>query len=836
MTLAEMFRSDRLGAAIEAPGRAPLIHTRLAEHIETTSDRLRILGVGPGSRVVSVIPAGPDAASAIPAIAATATFVPLDPNATRTEYENLFQTLEPRIVIIEAGVAHPAADAARASRIPVLELQPTLEAGAFSLDGRTGYLSALADDVVTPEDYAYILSTSGTTGSPRFAPVPHYSACATVASITDALKIDPTDACLVFTPLFHSLGLVSGVLVPLSAGSRSIYLPGFDVPQFFRSLEEYRPTWFSTVPTLLRTMLERAPAYAKTIERAPLRFLRSGGAPLAPEVAEKIQQIFRAPVVQVYGLSEAPAIACHVLEDRISKRGSVGRLMRNEVAIFDQDDGRLPPGSSGEIVVRGPSVIPEYFRDEAATRRSIRNGWFYTGDMGSLDEDGYLFLTGRRSEFINRGGEKVAPAEVDEILLSHPSVAEALTFPIPHEELGEDIGAVIELRPDARATAAKIQTFVATRLSGHKVPRQIFFVDAIPKGPTGKMKRGGMFEQLRALNIDADHPSADKEPDHREAVVAALFAKALGMERVNRDDNFFDLGGDSLAATLCAVEISRAFGLEKFSSVTFFWAPTVALIAKALSEIDSSDEAAIFTIQPEGDGIPLFLVSPGMEVPTLGKNFGRRPIFGIRPSNLERPNAPETMELIAEECVVALRRHRPNGPYALAGWCGAGVLALEMAWSLHQQGAEVAFAALYDARNIFLPPLNRSQRALAQAVRQVQRVSFFVSRVRSGGFRVAAAAFEGRAKIDAHATAFNNALLRHRPKLWHGRTVHIWASNRPKGRFREADFEWTHISPGGFEYYEIPGDHVSMLYEPKLAEILASEIDRANRHAAAPQP
>jgi thioesterase domain-containing protein/acyl carrier protein len=320
------------------------------------------------------------------------------------------------------------------------------------------------------------------------------------------------------------------------------------------------------------------------------------------------------------------------------------------------------------------------------------------------------------------------------------------------------------------------------------------------------------------------------------SVIAALFAKALGAESVNRDDNFFDLGGDSLAATICAVEIGRAFGLDKFPAVTLLWAPTVALIAKALAEIESSDEASVFAIQPEGDGIPLFLVAPGMEAQALGKNFGGRPIFGIRVPDLERPNAPDTMELIAEECVVALRRHRPHGPYALAGWCGAGVLALEMAWSLHRQGADVAFAALYDARNIFLPPMNRSLKALAQAVRQMQRVSFFVSRVRSGGLRVAAAAFEGRAKIDAHAKAFNNALLRHRPKLWHGRTVHIWASKRPKGRFREADFEWTHVSPGGFEYYEVPGDHVSMLYEPKLAEILASEIDRANRHAAAPQP
>jgi acyl-CoA synthetase (AMP-forming)/AMP-acid ligase II/thioesterase domain-containing protein len=828
-TVAGLSRSELSQIAIEAPGRVPLTHARLSEHIETTGDRLRSLGVGRGNRVVSVVPAGPEAASAILAISSTATFVPLDPNATRSEYELLFRTLEPTIVLIEAGVAHPAADASCITRIPVLEVHREKEAGAFTLFGRTGYAPVPATDLITPDDYAYILSTSGTTGSPKFAPVPHRSVCATVASITDALKVESTDACLVFTPLFHSLGLVSGVLVPLSAGSRSIFLAGFDVQQFFRCLEEYRPTWFSAVPTLLRTMLEQAPAYGQVIERSPLRFIRSGGSPLAPELAEKIEDAFRAPVLQVYGLSEAPALACNALDGNIGKRGSVGRVMRNEVAIFDEDDRPLPLGSSGEIVVRGPSVIREYFRNEGATRRAIRNGWFYTGDVGNLDQDGYLFVTGRRSEFINRGGEKIAPAEVDEILLSHPAVAEALTFPVPDEEVGEEIGAVIELRPAARASAADIQTFVATHLSGYKVPRRIFFVDAIPKGPTGKLKRLNMFEQLTALNIEAAHPSTDKALDYREEILADLFAKALGVDSVNRDDNFFDLGGGSLAATQCAADIGRAFGLENFSAVTFLWAPTVAAIAKALPKLDSSGGATVFTVQPEGDYIPIFLVAPGREALTLAKNLGKRPIFGIAVPNLERRSAPCTMEAIAEECAVALRRHRPSGPYALAGWCGAGVLALEIAHILTRQGAEVSFVALFDARNIYLPPMNRSRKALVQAVRQAQRISFFLSRVRRGGLSVAAIAFDSRTGVNPHAEAFDEAVRQYRPKAWNGRTIHIWASRRPPGKFREVDFDWTHLSPSGFEYYEIPGDHMSMLYEPKLAEILAAEIDRASR-------
>jgi acyl-CoA synthetase (AMP-forming)/AMP-acid ligase II/thioesterase domain-containing protein len=827
-TVAGWFRSPSSRVAIEAPGRAPLTHSRLSEHIETTADRLRSLGIGRGDRVVSVLPAGPDAASAVLAVSPTATFVPLDPNTTRSEYELLFRTLEPRMVMIEAGVVHAAADAARIMRVPVLEVGSEEPAGAFTLNGRTGYTPVPSTDVVMPEDYAYILSTSGTTGNPKFAPVPHHSMCSTVASIADALKIESTDTCLVFTPLFHSLGLVSGVLVPFSAGSRSIFLAGFDAQQFFGCLGEFRPTWFSAVPPLLRTMVEQAPAYRQAIESAPLRFVRSGGSPLASGLIERIEQIFRAPVVQVYGLSEAPALACHALNGDVGKPGSVGRVMRNEVAIFDPQDRRLPPGASGEIVVRGPSVIPEYFRNETATRRAIRSGWFYTGDIGHLDQDGYLFLTGRRSEFINRGGEKIAPAEVDEILLSHPSVAEALTFPIPDAEVGEEIGAVVELRPAAQLSAADLQAFVATHLSGYKVPRRIFFVDAIPKGPTGKMKRVNMYAQLTALNIEEVHRSMEHALDGREEILAGLFAKALGVASVARDDNFFELGGGSLAATRCAAEIGRAFGLNKFSAVAFLWAPTVAAMAKTLAETDGGDQATVVTIQPDGDGIPIFLVAPGMEVQSLAKNLGKRPLLGIGVPNLERRTATCTMEIIAEECVAALRRRRPSGPYALAGWCGAGILALEMAQILNRQGAEVAFVALFDARNIYLPPMNRSRKVLVQAVRQAQRIYFFLLRVRLGGLRAVAVALNSRIEVNPQAEAFNEALRRYQPTVWHGRMIHIWASRRPRGKFRDVDFDWRHLSPSGFEYYEIPGDHISMLYEPKLAEILTAEIDRAS--------
>ena len=250
---------------------------------------------------------------------------------------------------------------------------------------------------------------------------------------------------------------------------------------FFAWMAEFHPTWYPAVPTIHQAILAHADQYREIIARCPLRFIRSASAPLPPQVRAALERVFRAPVLESYGMTETSMIACNPPPQRQGKSGAVGMTVGPEVAIMDESGTVLPAGAIGEIVVRGASVMSGYDNDPAANKEAFIHGWFRTGDQGFLDADGYLFVTGRLTEFINRGGEKIAPWEVDVVLMEHPAVAQAVTFAVPHPRLGEDIAAAVVLRHNATATASDIRQFAATRLADFKVPRQVLLVEGPPK-------------------------------------------------------------------------------------------------------------------------------------------------------------------------------------------------------------------------------------------------------------------------------------------------------------------------------------------------------------------
>lgn len=504
--------------------------------------------------------------------------------------------------------------------------------------------------------------------------------------------------------------------------------------------------------------------------------------------------------------------------------------MRNEIAIFDPHGVPLSAGATGEVAVRGPSVIREYFRNPAATERAIRNGWFHTGDVGYLDGDGYLFLSGRESEFINRGGEKVAPEEIDAVLMAHPAVAEAVAFPIADDELGEEIGAAVRFRKGAYASVAGLQEFAANHLSSFKVPRRIFLLDSIPSGATGKTKRSALAGALIATQ--SENAATADVPNEYEPILARIFCEALGLSKVGRHDNFFDLGGTSLTAATCAAAIAKAFSV-KVPPAVFIWAPTVALLANVLSNPSAVNPARVFPVEHGRQGLPLFVVGPGMEMLPLARNLGRHhPVAAIAIPDLQSRPTGYSLEQIAAECVAALRKYQPQGPYALAGWCGAGVLALEIANQLDSE-SEVAFVAILDARDIYLPDASLPKYWIVKAARQKQRLQSLISRTRSHGWTTVLTAIRARtAASDPHSLALDLALHQYRPRPWNGRVVHIWSAEKPKGQFSSVEFQWGEVSPGGFDYYEVPGDHLTMLHQPRVAEILTAELDRVSHYAS----
>ena len=342
-----------------------------------------------------------------------------------------------------------------------------------------------------------MLHTSGTTSRPKIVPLTQTNVCASAGNIATTARFTPEDRGLNVMPLFHIHGLIAGILAPLSRGGSVSCTPGFNALKFFGWMDEVKPTWYTAVPTMHQTIVSRAANNADLIARNPLRFIRSSSSSLPPQVLAELEAVFKAPVIEAYGMTEAAhQMACNPLPPGLRKPGTVGLAAGPEVAIMDTDGALLPVGAIGEIVIRGANITPGYESNAKANAEAFTQGWFRTGDQGALDAEGYISITGRLKEIINRGGEKISPREVDEVLMDHPAVAQVVTFGLPHDKLGEEVAAVVVLREGGVVTERELRDFTAKKLADYKVPRKILFMDEIPKGATGKLQRIGLAQKL----------------------------------------------------------------------------------------------------------------------------------------------------------------------------------------------------------------------------------------------------------------------------------------------------------------------------------------------------
>lgn len=574
-------------AAIVAPGRVSLTYGGLRRYVEDMVDALNDLGVGRNDRVAMVLPNGPEMAAAFLGVAAGATAAPLNPSYRQSEFDFYLDDLNAKALLMQAEGESPARAAARRRGIPLIELSPTLDGavGSFEVSPRKAQQQRLSTraGLAQPEEVALILHTSGTTSRPKVVPLTQTNLCASARNIGVALQLSPQDRCLNVMPLFHIHGLVAALLASLAAGASVVCTPGFDGPRFFGWMREYSPTWYTAVPTMHQAVLGHAGANRSTIEEYPLRLIRSSSAALPPTVSAELEEAFGAPVIESYGMTEAAhQMASNPLPPRSRKPGSVGLAAGPEIGIMDEAGRLLPPGQSGEIVIRGDNVTPGYERNAQDNTSAFTEGWFRTGDQGYLDNEGYLFVAGRLKEIINRGGEKISPREVDEALLEHPAVARAVAFAVPHERLGEDVAAAVVLKPNAAATERELQKFAATRLADFKVPRRVVLLDEIPKGPTGKVQRIGLANELGLSATDKAQPRVrtDFVPPRTpvEEMLAEIWIQVLGVEQVGIHDNFFELGGDSLRATQVISRVQEA-AKSTLTQLSFFEAPTVAELA-----------------------------------------------------------------------------------------------------------------------------------------------------------------------------------------------------------------------------------------------------------------
>ena len=476
-------------------GRPPLTYAALRTLARGTVAALNAKGIGRGDRVAIVLPNGPEMAAAFIAIGCGATTAPLNPAYREDEFSFYIDDLKAKALVVMRGVETPARMAAQKLGVPILELVPGEAAGAFTLEGGEPGTAA-QPGMAQEDDVALVLHTSGTTARPKIVPLTQGNITASATHIGAALSLAPADVCLNVMPLFHIHGLIAAVLASLRAGGTVVCTPGFDALRFFRWMEEERPSWFTAVPTMHQAILSRAERNAEIIKRVPLRFIRSSSASLPGPVMEQMEATFGCPLVESYGMTEAAHQMCSNPLEGPRKPGKVGRAAGPEVAIMGEDGAILPQGKIGEVVIRGPNVTKGYEANPEANAKAFRQGWFRTGDQGMFDADGFLLLTGRLKELINRGGEKVSPLEVDGVLSAHPAVAQALTFAIPHAKLGEEVGAAVVLREGTTLTERELRDFAAKQLADFKVPRKVVFLPEIPKGATGKLMRIGLAEKL----------------------------------------------------------------------------------------------------------------------------------------------------------------------------------------------------------------------------------------------------------------------------------------------------------------------------------------------------
>jgi acyl-CoA synthetase (AMP-forming)/AMP-acid ligase II/thioesterase domain-containing protein/acyl carrier protein len=825
-----------------------------------------LLGAGlrRGDRVALVVSNGPHAATSFISIAAGHICAPLNPAYRAAEFEFYLLDLKPKALILEANLENAAADVALKLGIPVFYLHPARDgaAGTFTLE--TGAAAVAQTDFGADDEVALLLHTSGTTSRPKIVPLTHANLLENAHNIAASLELAPHDRCLNVMPLFHVHGLIGACLSSLSAGASVFCSPGFQAARFFSWLDETSPTWFTAVPTMHQAILARAAQSRDVIARSRLRLIRSCSSALAPQVLAELENAFHVPAVEAYGMTEAShQIACNPISPGSRKPGSVGIATGPDVAIMGPGGDLLPAGLSGEIVIRGANVTHGYDHNPEANASAFSSGWFRTGDQGYLDSDRFLFINGRTKEMINRGGEKIAPREIDEALMDHPAVQQAVAFALPDQRLGEDVGAAVVLNAGASVAESELQQFVAARLAEFKVPRKIVFVTEIPKGPTGKVQRIGLAEKLNIASTPA--PEAPKEfaaPRNKtEQHLLSIWRQVLGIETVGVHDCFFDLGGDSSAAAQILVRIEQDFG-KKLSMTSFLCAPAIAPLADLLQQ-PVVKRPRVSAIRATGTGSPFFCVHGLSLFWKLAQHAPRNgPFLALEPPEIEDLPLPLTLENLAAWHVRSIREIQPAGPYYLGGWCNDGVVAFEIAQQLRRAGDEVRGLMLFDSWNPQVAGLPASQGGRPS---WWARVQYHQARMRCiparEWFRYLAQRWTTLAiyfKRGAWQLGYSLHLLNDRrvssvvrdteqvfarasatyaPSRYDGTVTLIRAGDRPRSLAEDNTGGWKSVVKD-LVVHEVPGTHRTMFLPPNveiLSSILCEMMDGDMSHALTPR-
>ena len=701
--------------ALESPGYHPLTYRDLKKQVLLVIKTLTAMGFGRNDRIAVIMPAGPETAVLGIAVMAGFTHTPLNPQYKDPEFQDMLSRLKVKAVIVQKNHQTAARTAALSRNIPLIEITPSPDkAGIFTIgmgipaEGNDGVFAE-------PEDTAIVLLTSGTTSLPKIVPLTQKQVCKSVSILCSQLHHADRDKSLHIVPHFHLLGIIGTLLAPLLAGGTVICTRDFIAPDFLSLLKNCCPTFYCAGPAHHQAILhELKKVPPGELKNNSLHYIRSVSAPLPAPVRQELGTLLGVPIIENYAMTESPNITINMSR----KEGSVGLPIIESLVIMDDNGTLLGTYENGEVAIAGDVVFSGYEDAPDENASAFINGWFRTGDRGYLDEEGYLYLTGRKKELINKGGEKISPAEIDQVLMTHPAVAQAMAFRIPDPALGEDSAAMVVLE-NQNPGEEELRRFLLERLIPFKVPRRIYVVDEIPKGPTGKLLRyvgteryiSGTFEgaQIPAVTRESDSP----ELSQNQEKLLQIWKDVLGADSLSPGDDFFRCGGNSLRAIELLIRIQRAFHLT-LQPDSIYRFPTVRQQVQMIAQKAGTREQyhpLIVPIHKDGTLPPLFCFHPLggwiKEYEYISLFFDKdRPVFGIRARGLEPAEKPVlTIEEAVPEYIDAIKTVQKEGPYHLLGFSGGALYAFECACQLQDRGESVIYLGNID---MSLPaPLSR---------------------------------------------------------------------------------------------------------------------------------
>ena len=492
MTLLELLhRPPGETTAVVLPERGIRItYDSLRRQVAAAADIFASAGIGNAARVAMALPNGLETIVCFLGASVAGTSAPLNPAYRHDEFVFFLEDTDAKLLVLPPAGADEARRAAAERGVPILDADVDPEGTVRFFPTSTGRTAGPPQQ----DDVALILHTSGTTGRPKRVPLRHRNLAVSAENIAQTYQLTANDVAMTVMPLFHVHGLLASTLATLLTGGTMVVPEKFNPLSFWRTVRECRATWYSAVPTMHRLLLARA-GDQRPMGAEHLRFIRSASAPLSFHTMEKLEHVFGAPVLEAYGMTEAShQIASNPLPPGVRRAQSVGLGTGVKISIMDTHGhhSHLGMGHAGEVVIQGPSIIDGYESNPEANATSFVDGWFRTGDQGIIDPDGYLRLLARLKELINRGGEKIAPMEIGQVLLKHPAVAEAVCFGVPHPTWGEEVTAAVVLR--APVPVPELLSFCRDHLADFKCPKKIHVVDAIPRTATGKIQRRALVE------------------------------------------------------------------------------------------------------------------------------------------------------------------------------------------------------------------------------------------------------------------------------------------------------------------------------------------------------